>query len=71
VGIGSALYLVGTFLVTVALNVPMNDALEATEPDDREAADAWDDYLLRWTFWNHVRTAAALMGTAAFMLALL
>ena len=71
VGIGSALYLVGTFLVTVALNVPMNDALEVTEPDDREAADAWDDYLLRWTFWNHVRTAAALMGAAAFTLALL
>ena len=71
VGIGSALYLVGTFLVTVALNVPMNDALEVTEPDDRESADAWDDYLLRWTFWNHVRTAAALMGAAAFTLALL
>jgi uncharacterized membrane protein len=50
--------------------VPMNDALEATAPEDPEAADAWGDCLRRWTFWNHVRTAAALMG-AAFTLALL
>jgi uncharacterized membrane protein len=61
---GAALYLVGTVGVTMAANVPRNDRLEKLDPDDPEAASVWDDYVREWTFWNSVRTAAALAGAA-------
>lgn len=68
---GSLLYLLGTFLVTVVFNVPLNDALGAVSPTAAGAQDLWATYLDRWTPWNHVRTVAALAATASFILALL
>src|SRR5262245_30122907 len=38
---GSALYLVGTILVTMRLNVPLNDELAAVKPDSAEGASLW------------------------------
>jgi uncharacterized membrane protein len=67
---GSTLYLVGTILVTIAFNGPLNDALAAVEPDSAEGVSLWHRYLARWTAWNHVRTAAFLLAAAAFMMAL-
>lgn len=67
---GSLLYLAGTFLVTMAFNVPLNDALAAVAPAAAEARDLWAGYLVRWTAWNHVRTVAALAAAASFILAL-
>lgn len=61
---GSLLYLVGTILVTIACNVPRNDALAAVEPETDEGARLWADYLLTWTRWNHARTVAALLAAA-------
>jgi uncharacterized membrane protein len=58
--IGSLLYLGGTVLVTAALNVPLNYALAIVKPDSPEGATPWAKYLTNWTFWNHVRTIAAL-----------
>jgi uncharacterized membrane protein len=68
--VGSLLYLVGTFLVTIAFNVPLNDALAAVEPTSSDGATLWARYLTNWTAWNHVRTIASLAATAAFTLAL-
>ena len=62
--LGSLLYLIGTFLVTIAFNVPLNDALAIVKPDSAEGATLWTQYLTRWTMWNHVRTAAALAAAA-------
>ena len=67
---GSTLYLVGTILVTIAFNVPLNYALAAVEPDSAEGVSLWHRYLARWIAWNHVRTAASLLAPAAFMMAL-
>ena len=66
---GGLLYLVGTFLVTIAFNVPRNDALAAVAPADPESAKLWASYLTSWTAWNHVRTVAALTAAALFTLA--
>jgi uncharacterized membrane protein len=66
---GSLLYLLGTFLVTIAFNVPLNDALAKVEPTSTEGANLWATYLTNWTFWNHVRTIAALAATAVFSIA--
>ena len=67
-GIGSALYLLGSFGVTMAVNVPMNNALDALSPTSDEGAAYWRTYLGRWTAWNHLR---ALLGTAASVLLIL
>ena len=67
---GSALYLVGTLLVTIVFNVPRNDALASVAPGDPASANMWTGYVARWTRWNHVRTAAALTAAASFSMAL-
>ncbi len=62
--LGSLLYLIGTLLVTIAFNVPLNDALAIVKPDSAEGANLWAKYLTNWTIWNHVRTVAALAAAA-------
>jgi uncharacterized membrane protein len=61
--VASLLYLVGTILVTMAFNVPLNDALASVKPESVEGARLWATYLTRWTAWNHVRTLAAARGS--------
>jgi len=68
--IGSALYLVGTLIVTLVFNVPRNEALASVAPDDPDGAERWADYLATWTAWNHVRAAAALAAAASLTIAL-
>jgi uncharacterized membrane protein len=68
--VGSLLYLVGTFLVTIVFNVPRNEALAAVDPASVEGASLWASYVSSWTAWNHVRTAAALLAAAALTIAL-
>ena len=68
--LGSLLYLVGTLLVTLLCNVPLNDALALADPNTQSAATLWTRYLASWTLWNHVRTAAAIAATTVFMLTL-
>jgi len=68
--VGSALYLVGTLLVTVVFNVPRNESLASVAPADPNGASRWTAYVASWTAWNHVRTAAALAAAASFSLAL-
>jgi uncharacterized membrane protein len=68
--IGCALYLVGAIGVTIAFNVPLNNRLEKLHSRDAGAAGFWDQYLTRWTAWNHVRTVAALAAAAVLTIAL-
>jgi len=67
---GSAFYIIGTIVVTIAFNVPRNDALAAVDPDSNEGAGLWRRYLTEWTAWNHVRTVAALAAAALLTIAL-
>jgi uncharacterized membrane protein len=62
--IGSLLYIIGTFSVTIIFNVPLNEALAKVEPGSTVGANIWATYLVNWTFWNHIRTLAALAATA-------
>jgi uncharacterized membrane protein len=66
----SLVYLVGIIGVTMVFNVPMNEALQAAQPDSTEAAALWQDHLQRWTMWNHVRTFSGLFSLALFIQAL-
>ena len=67
---GAGLYVIGTVLVTMVFNVPLNNALAAVDPASSEGAAVWADYLRTWTNWNHVRTLAALAASGAFISAL-
>lgn len=60
---GSALYLGGVFGVTAAVNVPLNERLEASPPGTPETRSLWRHYLSRWTRWNSVRTALGILAT--------
>ncbi|MET0900959.1 MAG: anthrone oxygenase family protein [Mycobacterium sp.] len=67
---GAALSVVA-LIVTIAFNVPLNNRLDAVHPDGLSAAEAarvWVAYCVPWKAWNHVRTAAPLVG-AVLMLA--
>jgi uncharacterized membrane protein len=68
--VGALLYFLGTFLVTMFFNVPLNDALAAVAPDSSAGASLWTGYLSTWTNWNHVRTIAALAASALLTIAL-
>jgi uncharacterized membrane protein len=67
---GTGLYVIGTVLVTMVFNVPLNNALAAVDPASGESAAVWADYLRNWTNWNHVRGLAALAASGAFISAL-
>ena len=68
---GAIFYLVGTFLITILGNVPLNDQLAAVSVSDPVAVEVWEHYLARWTMWNHVRTAAAMMAALLYTLGLI
>ena len=61
------LYVVGCDGVTMALNVPLNNALAATPIGTPEGTALWTRYLKDWTFWNSVRTAASLAASILFV----
>jgi uncharacterized membrane protein len=68
--VGSLLYIVGCFGVTMAFNVPLNDALAIAKPDSPEGATLWARYLTDWTFWNTVRTIASLVASGLIAIAI-
>jgi uncharacterized membrane protein len=59
---GGALYVVGVFIETMVVNVPLNDRLDAANASTAEGQSVWADFLVRWTRWNNVRT---LLGVVA------
>lgn len=71
--LAAVIYLVGGFGVTIAVNVPMNEALalvdaaslQASGDPSGQAGDIWRAYSGRWQFWNQVRASAC--GLAVVM----
>jgi uncharacterized membrane protein len=61
---GSLSYLTGTIGVTIAFNVPLNNALAAADPSSGDAVWFWMKYMRSWTAWNHVRTVSGLIAAA-------
>jgi uncharacterized membrane protein len=67
---GALCYLVGSLLVTMIFNVPLNNRLAASKADTAEAARFWAEYLRVWTAWNHLRTVLCLAATCLLAWAL-
>jgi uncharacterized membrane protein len=68
--VGGAFYIVGTVGVTIARNVPLNDGLATLHPQDADAAGRWDEYVAKWSAWNHLRAAAAFAAAGTLTTAL-
>lgn len=60
-GAAGAVYFCLAFMVTAAVNIPMNEALASVQvPDATDAAhQIWRDYSQPWQVWNLVRTIAS------------
>lgn len=69
--LASLIYLISCIGVTMAFNVPLNNALAAVKTVTPEGAALWSTYLRDWTFWNHVRTVGPLISAILFTLALI
>jgi uncharacterized membrane protein len=67
---GSALYLAGPVGVTMAYNVPRNNALARLDPADPGAEAYWRRYVTEWTRANHLRVALGLAAAAAYIQAI-
>ncbi len=68
--LGSGLYLVGAFGVTVVANVPRNETLMKLEPGAPEAAAYWPTYVRQWTRWNHVRAVTSAAAAIVYAISL-
>ncbi len=64
--VAGGIFFIGTTLVTVTRSVPLNNLLRDSSVDN--IAQVWQRYLDKWVFWNHVRSASAII--AGFLLAL-
>lgn len=69
----AAVYFSGGMMLTMLVNVPMNDALAvATAPEDpADAARIWQGYSAPWQNWNAIRTVTSGTGLALVGAALL
>lgn len=66
---GFIIYLIGTFLVTVTIHIPMNEYI-ATWSASSPPSD-WATVRARWALWNHVRTSAAIISLVLYLSALM
>jgi uncharacterized membrane protein len=64
------LYGIGAFAVTLAFNVPLNEALAGVTPTQANAAQTWSAYIEPWLMWNHIRMAASIASFLAMVVAL-
>jgi uncharacterized membrane protein len=63
----SLIYVVGSMVVTMVFNVPLNNELAPITSASGEGGALWTRYLRDWTFWNTVRTAAPLAAMVLFI----
>lgn len=68
--LAGTIYLVGMFICTMTLNIPLNNRLDAVDPKSKEGAEVWEVYLEKWTLRNHIRTVASTLAAVLFVLAL-
>jgi uncharacterized membrane protein len=67
---GAVVFLVGAIVVTIVVNIPLNDSLAAVDAGSAQADDAWRKYLTDWVRANHVRTVTSILATALLAIGL-
>jgi uncharacterized membrane protein len=69
--LAGATYVLGSIVVTMRGNVPLNNALMRIAQADALGEAIWNNYQRDWTRWNHLRTIACFVAMALFIVALL
>lgn len=69
VTVGAAMSL-ASLAITVAANVPRNDALDRVDPASPAGQDYWAEYLVGWTRWNTLRTITSTASALLYALSL-
>lgn len=64
--IGTSIYGVGAFLVTLLFSVPLNEMLATVTATPEDAPSIWRNYVEPWTFWNALRMLMSILALAAF-----
>jgi uncharacterized membrane protein len=68
--LAGATYVLGSIVVTMRGNVPLNNALARIGEADALGEATWRSYLTDWTKWNTVRTIACFVAMVLFILAI-
>lgn len=68
---GALIYVIGTFGVTMAISVPMNNRLAKFEAESPQGAAYWARYLRDWVRWNSIRCGAAMLATLLLLISLM
>lgn len=68
---GSVAYVIGCWVLTIAGNVPLNNALAKTAPQGSESIATWQHYLERWTSLNSQRALGSVVAALLFIVALM
>jgi uncharacterized membrane protein len=66
---GSLSYVIGSIVVTIACNVPLNNALAGLDPKGSDALVFWPRYVRQWTAWNHLRAFSGFAAAALLLIA--
>jgi uncharacterized membrane protein len=66
---GGVVYVLGSIVVTIVFNVPLNDRLAVVDAESEAGTKMWQHYLVRWTRWNHVRSIATIASTILLVIA--
>jgi uncharacterized membrane protein len=62
------LYVIGAYVITFSVNVPMNDTLEAGKGSAASLREAFED---KWTAWNHVRSVLTTSAVVCLVIGVL
>ena len=65
--LAGATYVLGSIVVTMRGNVPLNNALMRITQADTLGEATWRGYVRDWTRWNHVRTIACFVAMVLFI----
>jgi len=70
--VGSTIYFVGVFIVSLAFNVPMNTVLDKMDHKSAAAETYWrETYVPRWSYWNSVRSLSSGAAAICYLVAAL
>ncbi len=67
--IGGILIIVGNFILTATGNVPLNNELDAVDPNSENGKRVWKKYLSRWVLLNTIRSYATAFAAGVLIVA--
>jgi uncharacterized membrane protein len=69
--VSGAVGAVAALLVTISVNIPLNQRLDRADPDGPDSPDRWREYAPPWLRANHVRGVLGVLASALLAVAAL